>query len=90
MKNYIYHYFNTLRPEQDDQHFQMQFLEWNILFFITITLQFIVMGPITNNSALAQVMASCWTGQKPLPEPMMTQFTDASMHHRLQRVNYDC
>ena len=36
---------------------------------------------IDNKSALAQVMAWCQTGVKPLPEPMLTQFTDAYMHH---------
>ena len=23
-----------------------------------------------------------WTGDKPLPEPMLTQFMDAHMHHQ--------
>ena len=26
-------------------------------------------------------MACCWTGDKPLPEPMLTQFIDAYMWH---------
>ena len=37
------------------------------------------MDPIDQNSALFQVMAWRWTGDKPLPETMMTQFTDAYM-----------
>ena len=38
-------------------------------------------GPIDNNKALVQVMAWRRTGNKPLPEPMLTQFTDAYVWH---------
>ena len=34
-----------------------------------------------SKSLLVQVMAWCRQGNKPLPEPMMTQFTDAYMCH---------
>ena len=37
--------------------------------------------PIHNMSSLVQVMACRLTGDKPLPEPMMTQFTEAYMQH---------
>ena len=30
-----------------------------------------------NNSALDQIMAWCWTGNKPSPEPITTKFTDS-------------
>ena len=33
-------------------------------------------------SALVEVMAWHRKGDKPLPEPMMTQFTDAHMRHK--------
>ena len=47
---------------------------------IQISLNFVPMSPLDNNSALVQVMA--WRiGDKPLPEPMMTQFTDVYMRH---------
>ena len=36
---------------------------------------------IDNNSVLVQVMAWHQTGDKPWPEPMLTQFTDAYMRH---------
>ena len=39
------------------------------------------MGPINNILALIQIMAWSQLGDKPLPEPMMTQFTDAYMRH---------
>ena len=38
-------------------------------------------SPIDNKSAFVQVMAWSKTGDKPLPEQMMTQFTDAYMWH---------
>ena len=37
--------------------------------------------PIDNKSALVQVMAWRGTGDKPLCEPMLTQFADAYMQH---------
>ena len=37
--------------------------------------------PIDNKSALVYVMAWRQTGDKPLTEPMLTQFTDAYLQH---------
>ena len=48
---------------------------------ITISLKFIPKGPIDCKSALVQVMAWHRTGEKPLPESMLTQFTDAYIRH---------
>ena len=48
---------------------------------IQISLKFIPKGPIDNFATLVQVMAWRRTGDKPLPEPMLTQFTDAFMRH---------
>ena len=42
---------------------------------------FIPRGLIDNESALVQVLAWCRTGDKPLPEPILTQFVDAYMRH---------
>ena len=39
------------------------------------------MNEIDNKSALVQVMAWRRTGDKPLPEPILTQFIDAYMRH---------
>ena len=44
-------------------------------------LKFVPEGLIDNKSALVQVMAWRQIGDKPLPEPMMTQFTDVCMLH---------
>ena len=48
---------------------------------ITISLKFIPKGPIDYKSALVQVVAWHRTGEKPVPESMLTQFTDAYIRH---------
>ena len=48
---------------------------------IQISLKFVLKGLINNKSALVQVMAWCRTGNKPLPESMLTLFTHAYMQH---------
>ena len=48
---------------------------------ITISLKFIPKGPIDYKSALVQVVAWHRTGEIPLPESMLTQFTDAYIRH---------
>ena len=44
-------------------------------------MKFVPKGPIGNKSALIQAVAWCPTGNKPLPEAMLAQFTDAYMQH---------
>ena len=64
-----------------DDMFKCIFLNENVRISIKISLKFFLKGPIGNKSELVQVMAWCQTGDKPLPEPMLTQFTDAYMRH---------
>ena len=45
------------------------------------SLKYVPSGRIDELSALIQIMAWHQTGNKPLSDPMMTQFTDAYMHH---------
>ena len=45
------------------------------------SLKLVPRSSIDNKPALVQVMAWHRTGDKPLPEPMTTQFTDAYMRH---------
>ena len=47
-----------------------------IYILIKISLKLVPKGPIYNMSALVRVLAWCRTGDKPLPEPMLMQFTD--------------
>ena len=48
---------------------------------IQISLKPVPGSPIDDKPALVQVMAWRRTGDKPLSEPMMPQFTDAYMRH---------
>ena len=50
-------------------------------FSIRISLKFVLRSPIDNKPALVQVMAWLRTGDKPFPELMLTQLTDAYMRH---------
>ena len=48
---------------------------------ITISLKFVPKGPIDYKLALVQEVAWHRTDEKPLPESMLTQFTDAYIRH---------
>ena len=60
--------------------FQMTFSNTSLLMKIRIlilmSLKFVPEGTIDNKSVLVQVMAWRLTGDKPLAEPVLTQFTD--------------
>ena len=64
-----------------DDIFKCIFLNEYNRIQIQISLNLVPGSPIDNKPALVQVMAWCWTGDKPLSEPMLTQFTDAFMWH---------
>ena len=66
-------------------HFQIHFLA---LFFLCS--KFVLRSPIDNKSASVQAVDWWWTGNKPLPEPLMTQFTDAYIFTRPQNVEGNC
>ena len=76
---------NSSPPGQNGRHFADNILRCIFLnennIPIGISLKLVPRGPINNKSALIQVMAWRRTGDKPLPEPVMTQFTDVYMHH---------
>ena len=44
-----------------------------VLFLIQFKSNFSMNAPLTEKSTLVQVMAWCWRGAKPFPEPMLTQ-----------------
>ena len=62
-------------------HFKCILINEKFCILIRISLKFVPKGPIDKKSALVHVMAWRWTGDKPLPKPMPTQFTDAYMRH---------
>ena len=64
-----------------DNIFKCTSLNENDRIPIQISLKFFPRSPIDYKPALVQVMAWRRRGDKPLPEPMLTQFTDAYMRH---------
>ena len=64
-----------------DDIFKCIFLNENGTILIQISLKFVPKSPIDNKPVLVQVMAWRLFGAKPLPEPIMTMFTDAFMRH---------
>ena len=78
--------FNSLRPRPNRRHFaddifKRIFLNKNVWISINISLKFVPRGQINNIPVLVQIMAWRRTGDKPLSEPMMTQFNDVYMRH---------
>ena len=71
-------YVTTLSPEQNGRHFAEGILN---PLLILIEIQVSSWCRNENDLAFFQAMAWCWTGDKPSPEPMMTQFTDAYIRH---------
>ena len=64
-----------------DGIFKCIFLNEDDKILIQISLKLVPRSPINIKPALVQVMAWRQTGDKPIPEPMLTQFTDAYMRH---------
>ena len=64
-----------------DSNLKCTFFNENDRIPIRISLIFFLRSPIDNKPVLVQLMAWRRTGDKPLPEPMLTQFTDAYMRH---------
>ena len=61
--------------------FKRIFLNENDIIPIQISLKLVPRSPIDNKPALDQVLAWRRKGDKPLPVPMVIQFTDAYMRH---------
>ena len=62
-----------------DDIFKWIFMNENDEIPIQISLKLVSRSPIGNKPALVREIAWRRTGDKPLPETMMTQFTDAYM-----------
>ena len=72
---------NILRPRQNghrfsDDIFKCIFASEHYCILIKISLKCLLKGAIDNISALVQIMAWHRTGDKPLSEPMVTEFGD--------------
>ena len=68
-----------------DNIFKCIFLYENYRIPIPISPKLVPKSSIDNKPALVQVMAWHRIGDKPLPEPMMTQLTDAYKWHKGER-----
>ena len=64
-----------------DDIFKGIFLNENVWISIQISLKYVLRDSNDNKSALVWVIAWRRTGNIPLYEPMLTQFTDAYMRH---------
>ena len=81
-----YDIINSSPPGQNGHHFTDNifkgiFINEKLCILTWISLKFDPNGPIDNKSSLVQVMAWQLPGDKPFPEPMLTQFPDAYMWH---------
>ena len=77
---------NSSPPEQNGRHFadnifKYIFVNEKYCISIDILLKFVPKGPINNVPALVRILTWCRIGDKPLSEPMLTQFTDGYMRH---------
>ena len=77
---------NSSSTGQNGRHFagdifKCIFVNEKSYILIKISLKSVPNGPIDDNPALIQIMAWRRIGDKPLPEPMLTRFTDAYMRH---------
>ena len=64
-----------------DDIFKCIFLNEDDKISIKMSLKLVPRSPIDNKPAFVQVMAWCRTYDMQLPEPMLTQFTDAYIRH---------
>ena len=64
-----------------DDNFKCNFLNENDKIPIRVSLEFVFKTPIDKKQVLLQVMAWRQPGDKPLPKPMLTKFTDTYMRH---------
>ena len=79
-------HINTLRLRQNGCHSaddisKIIFFKGMFCISIPTSLKFVPKCSNDNKSSLVQVMAWCLCGTKPIPEPMMTQFTNTYVHH---------
>ena len=83
---------NTLRPRQNGGHFpddifKCIFLNENEWISITISLKFVLKGPINNIPVLVQIIAWRRLGDKQLSGPMMVRLPTHICVTRLRWVN---
>ena len=78
---YCIHLWAILNQSWNNANQYLSCNYWNLRISICISPKFVPKGPVHNKSTLVQVMAWRRTGDKPIPEPMLIQFTVAHMRH---------
>ena len=73
---FVTYFVKTLRPRQDGRYFadntlRCIFLNGNAFISLKISLKFVAKVRINSILSLVQMMAWCWTSDRPLPEPIM-------------------
>ena len=81
---------NSTFPRQNGSHFADDISKWILMnetlcVLIRISPKFVSNGTIGNNPVLVYIIAWRRIGDKPLSEPMLTQFTDVYMWHQGER-----
>ena len=66
--------------------FKSIFFNENHCSLVQISMKFVPVSVIDNKSALVQVMAWGWTGDKPLSELIITKFNDTCTHHKASHI----
>ena len=72
----------TKWPPFADKVFKCIFMNDSIWISSKISLEIVANGPIDNKLASVQVNRRCQTSDKPLPEPMLSEFHDAIWRHQ--------
>ena len=72
-------------PWKNGRHLADEIIKWIVVnengyIVITIALKFVPRGPVDIKKALLQVIAWRRTDDKPLPELLLTQFTEAYIY----------
>ena len=75
------YYFGYFGRHFAEDNFKFIFMNEKFCILNRISLKFVPKNPIDNKSELVKAMAWRRTGDKPLPEPMLTQFADVYMRH---------
>ena len=72
---------DKMTPIFADDIFKCIFMNEKFCFVIRNLLKFVTKGPFDYKLAVVQVVAWHRTGNKPLPEALLTQFPDEYMRH---------
>ena len=84
--SYQYTMINSSPPGQNDCNiaddiYKHMFMNEKFCVLIEISPKFVPKDPVDNKSALVQVMAWHRTGDKPLAETILKQFTETYIRH---------